>query len=172
MDKRFNEKLAEEAKRAGICREWYGKILQAADIPQLLALYVSGIDFCLSNEYPNNRILKEYGGEYLPAFGIYVDEENAELQNPRRLIALGTTRAAATFREYAMGEVFAKHSAEVAVSAQNNSFVVIDMFDESRVTVKTFGNAKVCIHQYGGTLSTESAQSAVIKVIDKHKTTY
>lgn len=168
----FNEKIALEAKRCGICREWYGKILNASGIKDLLQLYVDGIDFCLSNEFPGNGMLKEFGADLCPEYGIFVDRQNVELQNPRKLVALGTTSAAATFREYAVGEVFAKHSAEVNVSAQNNSFVVIDMFDESRLTVKAFGNAKVCIHKYGGSLSTESAQSAVIKVIDKHKTTY
>lgn len=168
----FNEKIALEAKRCGICREWYGKILNASGIEDLLKLYVDGIDFCLSNEFPGNGILKEFGGDLCQQYGIHVDRQNVELQNPRKLVALGTTSGTATFREYAVGEVFAKHSAQLKLSAQNNAFVVIDMFDESRVTVSAFGNAKVCVHKYGGELITESADSAVIKVIDKHKTTY
>lgn len=172
---RFIEKLAYEAKARGICGPGFARIFkagQAADpIRALLDYYVEGIDFCLSNEFPGNGLLREYA-DVCREYGIYVDAAGLDLQEPKRLVSLGATSGAASFAHYAVGEVYAKHQSDLIITADNNAFISVDMFDESRVTVKAFGNAKVCVHRYGGHLETESAGASVIKVIDKQKTTY
>lgn len=171
----ISEKLAYAAKSLGICAPGFARIFktgeQADPVRALLDYYVEGIDFCLSNEFPGIGILKEYA-EVCSEYGIYVDAAGLQLQDPKRLVCLGATSGAASFAQYAVGEVYAKHQSQLTIVARNNTFISVDMFDESRVTVMASENAKVCVHRYGGHLITESAGASVIKVIDKHKTTY
>lgn len=53
---KLNNKLAEMARKAGICEEWFIRLMYTEDKDKLIKMYLEGIDFCLSNEYPDNEL--------------------------------------------------------------------------------------------------------------------
>lgn len=166
-----NKRLARDAKKKGICEEWFTLLLQTEDKRELIKMYLDGIDFCLSNEYPSNDYIRRHFVGTCEAFGIFLDEA-ITAENCQHVIALGGCEGTATYDGWNVGQVFVKHQSRLKVLATGNSFVVVDVFDETAVEVEARDNAKVCVNQYGGTLTTTTDDEAVIKVIRKQSKTY
>jgi hypothetical protein len=171
---KLNKELALEAKKHNICEEWFNDLLQIEDKVRLIKMYLKGIDFCLSNEYPSLSFIKENFVGTMEKYGVFLDD-NIKGINSRYVVALGSCEGNAEYIDFGVGQVFVKHESKLNVKASGNSFVMVDMFDNSEVEVIATDNAKVCVNHYGGKLSTitNSEQgSATIKVIRKQSKTY
>lgn len=46
------QQLKEDGKAKGLCRMWQMKLRTGLDYEQLIQLYIKGIDFCISENYP------------------------------------------------------------------------------------------------------------------------
>lgn len=46
------QQLKEDGKAKGLCRMWQMKLKTGLDYEQLIQLYIRGIDFCISENYP------------------------------------------------------------------------------------------------------------------------
>ena len=57
---KVNRELARLAKQNGICEEWFNDLLTTEDKGKLIKMYLDGIDFCLSNEYPPLPFIKKH----------------------------------------------------------------------------------------------------------------
>ena len=165
------KELARQAKKAGICEEWHSQLKQLTDKEAMIDMYIRGIDFCLSNDYPSNDYIRDNFKGVMESKGIFLDDE-ITLGNPRRCVALGRTSGSVVVGGYGVCEVFAKHDSVLVVSASGNAFVEVDMFDSSEVSVHTTEHAKVHINRYGGRLTTDQRGDSVIKVVEKDKKTY
>ena len=168
---KLNKKLAEMARKAGICEEWFTRLLQTEDKGELIKMYLEGIDFCLSNEYPDNDYIRRHFVGTCEAYGIFLDEPIAAL-NPTHVVALGACEGTATYDGWNVGQVFVKHQSRLKVVASGNAFVMIDVFDDAEVEVTATADAKVCVNQYGGNISEKKDGNAVIKIIRKQSKTY
>ena len=173
---KLNRELAEMAKKNGICEDWYKELRTTEDIGKLLKMYLNGIDFCLSNEYPPLPFIRKHFVGTMEAFGIFLDEK-ITARNSKYVVALGSCTGEAEYTDFAVGEVFVKHSSKLTIKASGNAFVMVDVFDETEVEVIASGNAKVCVNQYGGNLTTTTEDEtgsgkSVIKVIHKQTKTY
>lgn len=170
----LNKELAYEAKKNGICNDWFNLLLKAESKDRLMTMYLKGIDFCLSNEYPPLSFFREHGKGIMEKYGVFLDEPIA-VGNSHYVVALGTCEGEAQYTGFAVGQVFVKHDSKLTIAASENSFVMVDMFDNTEVLVKASGNAKVCVNRYGGTVQTETESGpghAVIKIIEKNSKTY
>lgn len=165
------KELAKQAKKNGICEEWYKELRKLTDKRAMVDMYIRGIDFCLSNDYPTNDYIREHFKGVMEEKGIFLDD-SVNLVNFRYCVALGKTKATIKVTGYKACEVFAKHQSEVNVVAEGDAFVEIDMFDDSTLCVTSAGKAKVHINRYGGTLRFEQNDDSVIKVVEKDKKTY
>ena len=164
--------LAREARRKGICDEWHRDLMVLNDKDDMLDMYIRGIDFCLSNDYPDNDFIRAHFKGTMETHGIYLDDR-VNLTNPERCVALGDTHGSIHVSGYAVTEVFAKHDARLSVTADDHAFVMVDVFDRSEVTVSARDAAKICVNRYGGARVTiASGSTGQIKVIEKHKETY
>ena len=56
-------------------------------------MYVKGIDFCLSNNFPSNDGLLAFGGDALKGYGIYVNSNPAEVIPGDFMVLLGASKA-------------------------------------------------------------------------------
>jgi hypothetical protein len=169
--KKIGIELAKLAKEKGICDEWFVDLKKTEDIDKLLDMYLRGIDFCLSNEFPSNQFIKENFVGKMEAFGVHLDEDLKE-KNTKKLVALGGCTGEVVYNGYSTGEIFLKHDSFLNLTALDNSFVMIDMFDKSTLTVIASDNSKVCINHYGGEFEIIKKGNAVVKIIEKHKKTY
>lgn len=170
----INKELALEAKKHNICEDWFNDLLHTDNKERLIKMYLEGIDFCLSNEYPSLSFIKQNFVGVMEKYGIFLDGV-INTTNSRYVVALGSCNGSAEYIDFGVGQVFVKHESKLTVKASGNSFVMIDMFDESEVEVIATENAKICVNHYGGNLTTTTDSdtgNAIIKVIRKHSKTY
>ena len=168
---KLNNKLAEMERKAGICEEWFTRLMSTEDKDKLIKMYLEGIDFCLSNEYPDNEFIRRHFVGTCEAYGIYLDEQIATL-NSMHVVALGCCTGTAEYTDFAVGQVFVKHTGKLTITASGNSFIMVDVFDEAQIEIQATDNAKVCVNQYGGNISEKKDGNAVVKVIRKQSKTY
>lgn len=165
------KELAKQAKSKGICDDWHKQLKSLTDKRAMVDMYIRGIDFCLSNEFPNNEYIRDNFKGIMEEKGVFLDDD-VSLVNFRRCVALGKTKGNVKATCYKVCEVFAKHESNLNIIVEDNAFVEIDMFDNSVVSVTSSGKAKVHINHYGGTLTFDEREESIIKVVEKNKKTY
>ena len=169
------KELAKEAKRRGICEPWCNDLKTLGDNKKaMVAMYVKGIDFCLSNDYPSNEYIRENFKGVMEDFGVFLDD-SINLVNYKRCVALGATNGRVEITSFGVCEVFAKHDSELRIIAKDNAFVEVDIFDNAVVYVHAQDRAKVHINRYGGQIISDPINkddSAIVKIVEKHKKTY
>lgn len=171
MMNKVARELAKQAKVKGICEEWHKQLKDLTDKHDMVDMYIRGIDFCLSNEFPGNEYIRKNFKGIMEEQGVFLDD-NITLVNFRRCVALGTTKGSIKTTLYKVCEVFAKHESRLNVIAEDNAFVEIDMFDNSVVSVVSSGKAKVYINHYGGNITINEQGESTIKIVEKNKKTY
>ena len=163
------------AKKKGICKPWYDELKRFGnDKHAMIQMYIKGIDFCLSNDYPSNDFIRENFKGTMEDYGIFLDE-SVNLINYRRCVALGKTHGRVETGSYGVCEVFAKHDSELIVIAKDNAFVEIDVYDNAVLHIHATDRAKVHVKHYGGSVVADpiaDGDSAIIKIIEKYKKTY
>lgn len=169
----LGKRIAIAGRKKGLCESWQAKLAELSKQEDLLRLYLEGIDFCLSEDFPSPRFLKEQADEpLLESFGIYIDREGIRAENHAKVVCLGGTTGSVRGKDFEVSEIFIKHRSSIEIKAQGNSFIMVDMFDDSVLSVQASGNAKVCINRYGGALQYTERGDAKIKIIEKSKKTY
>ena len=170
---KINKELAAEAKAKGICQDWYKQLQRTEDKHALIKMFLDGIDFCISEDYPSPKFFQLFDG-IRQQYGIFRDEL-IESENSKYVVAFGKCEGRAKYTGYEVGQIFVKHESKLTITASGNSFVMIDVFDNAEIIIIAEDNAKVCVNKYGGniTTTTNSEQgNAVIKVIHKQSKTY
>ena len=167
----IGKELAKQAKAKGICQEWHNELKGQNDVGKLAEMYLKGIDFCLANNFPPVEYIRRNFKGKMEAFGVHLDDRLA-VTNDKKVVALGTCSGMVEIKEYGVSEVFIKHMSSIVIVARDNSFVMVDMFDDSSLNIIAGDNAKVCVNRYGGTVQFSRFDNAVVKVIEKNKKTY
>ena len=168
----LSKKLAKQAKTFDICQEWHDELKTLKDKAAMIKMYLKGIDFCLSNDYPNNEFIRANFKGVMEEYGVFLDD-SIDLVNAEKCVALGNTVGTIEINEFATSEIFIKHNSELTIIAKNNAFVVVDLFDNATVHVQAHDTAKVCVNRYGdSTVEHQNVGGGVVKIIDKHKKTY
>ncbi len=167
------KELAKEAQKLGICQEWHDELKALKSKQAMIEMYIKGIDFCLSNNYPSNDYIRVNFKGVMEDFGVFLDD-NISVTNIPNCVALGNSVGNFTADGYVVSRVFVKHNSRLNINAYGNAFVLVDVFDNAKIRVSTSGNSKVCIYLYGDECHadvTQSEQSA-IKIINKQSKTY
>lgn len=174
MQAKLSNELAILALRLGAKKDCpvYNKFQSAKSKDELVQIYIEGIDFCLSNEFPSNEYIKKHFVGVMENHGVYLDNF-INLVNPAQVVVLGETEGDIRVNGYAVSRIFIKHQSNLKINAGDHAFVMIDIFDDANMEIKASGDARVCINRYGGTiLQHREKDSATIKIIEKHKKTY
>lgn len=169
---KLNIEVLEAAKQKGICEEWAEKIATAKSKSALLQMFIDGIDFCLSREFPNKDFLKATGASLLNQFGIFIDTF-CGVQNPEKLVLLGNCEAKVTITDFAVSQIFIKHFGKAEIEVSHNAFAVIDVFDDVELKVTASGTCKVLVNVYGrAKVNHQHSGDAFVKVVEKLKDSY
>lgn len=159
------------AKKKGICKEWHDRLASLKDKDAMIDMYVRGIDFCLSNNYPGNDFIREHFKGAMEAHGVHLDDV-VDVCNMKDCVLLGRCSGRVAVDGYNVSTVYLKDDTAVSLEATGNAFVIVDMFDRARLDVMASGNAKVCINRYGGQIGKSVAGDAAVKIVEKNKPTY
>ena len=160
--KTLKKRLAEEAKAANICAEWYNHILNATSKERLLALYFGGFDFVTENDFPSEPLRREFD-DVRKHFHIYENEAFAA-RNARKLVAYTGTRGKAEYNGFAVAQIWLRQGAEVEVTASGNAYVTLDVAEGADAKIKASGKSKVVVFHHGGTITQEATDEAIITI--------
>lgn len=164
--------LAKEAKQKNICSEWHERILNAINKEQLLQLYLDGIDFSLSENYPSNTFLEKNFRDHLEEYNILLNESKA-LSNQSVVVGLGTSELVYSADEYSVSRVFIKDNTKAIIKASGCSFIMIDVFEGCEVNIVASENSKVCVNAYlGAKHSFNKLDNSHVKINLKKTKTY
>lgn len=170
------EQLKTDGINKGLCRLWQMKLHKELSIEELVNLYIKGIDFCISEDYPTLDFLREnFKGKSEP-FGVFIDDELPPTQNKPDIVLNGACKAMLEYDGYSVSRLYVRHDSEVAVIASDNAIVTIDLFDNAKLHLSVIGNdARVGINAYGQHTEVEYiglSSLAKVNTIFHDKTTY
>ena len=113
-------------------------------------MYISGLDFCVCEDFPTLEFLRDHFKGKSEPFGVYIDDDVTECVNRADTVLNGSCRALLEYSEYNVSRVFVRHSSEAAINVSDRAIVTIDAFDDSRIVVATAGeHAQVTVNLYG-----------------------
>lgn len=144
------EQLASDGWAKGLCDEWHRQLLGYTDKHDMVAMYIRGLDFCLSNDYPSNDFIRTHFSGVAEEYGVYVDALGLALVNPRRIIALGSTSGKATISDCSVADVYLKGDSKIELEVYGDAVVTIDVFDRAELSVSVRDRASVYITRYQG----------------------
>lgn len=169
----LNQYILEQAKANGICTDWATLIQQAGTKDELMEMYVKGIDFCLEHNFPSNAdLLEQMGKDGLAKYGVYVDLSQS-IVNPSFLVALGECKISSEWTGYSAAQSYVKHNSKLSCQVKDNTFVVIDCFDNSSVNVVATNESKVLVNVYGNAkVAYICTGNGIVKIVYKLKSSY
>jgi len=163
------KELKQDGIDKGLCRLWQRKLKEGLSIKDLCNLYIKGIDFCISNEYPTNDYLRTHFKGKCEPFGIFIDDD-IKLRDPKDVVLNGKCTADLEYSGFSVARVYVRHLSDAKISAIGRSFILVDAFDNTRIDLKTQGNAKVIVNLYGEAHVTSHSGNVTIK--NRNKKTY
>lgn len=170
------QQLKADGMEKGLCRMWQMKLRVGMTTEELANLYIQGIDFCISENYPTLDFLREHFRGKCEPFGVFVDDDVPTTKNVPDMVLNGACRAMLEYDGYSVSRLYMRHTSEVAVIVSGNAVLTIDIFDKSKLHISIVGDdATVSVNVYGCDTEIEyigeSTQSK-IKVTYNDKTTY
>lgn len=165
------EQLKTDGINKGLCRLWQRKLHNGLSTEELVKLYIKGIDFCISENYPTLDFLREnFKGKSEP-FGVFIDDELPPMKNEPDVVLNGACKAMLEYDGYSVSRVYARHDSHSAVNVSDNAIVTIDAFDNSYLYVAVAGtDAKVLVNLYGNAKA--DIEGVGIEVRQMNKNTY
>lgn len=167
-------KLREDARRLGLCDEWYGQWKDKTSQDKLCAMFKKGLDFCLKHKWPSKAFIKQnFTQEFLRNNGILVDDIRSfpERDNTtRRLIyikeyvLLGKSNATIrySFRPH-ICNVWATDDSIVKVYVKYGAFIMIHLFDNAKADVTTDLVSNVMVIRHSSNCSVKKEGVVTIK---------
>lgn len=160
----------------GLCRQWQMKLHDGISMEELARLFIRGIDFCISKDFPTLDFLRtHYKGRCEP-FGVLVDDDVSSANNVAEMVLNGASRAMLDYDGYSVSRLWIRHSSEAAVIVSGNAILNIDIFDNSTLHISVVGDdANVTVNTYGGNTRIEyigDGSKDKVKTIINDKTTY
>lgn len=134
----------------GLCRQWQMKLKDELDVEDLSKLFIQGIDFCISENFPTLDYFRTHFKGKCEEFGIFIDDEVSDLVDSPDVVLNGHCKAMLRYSGYTVARIFARHNSEAAVNVANNAIVTIDAFDDTNLVVATAGSdTQVFVNLYG-----------------------
>lgn len=169
----LGQELAEMAliTKEKICDEWFIKLQQTKSIDELIKMYISGIDFCFSNDYPSKDYIRQHFKGKMEEYGVFLDDTIA-IDNKRKVILLGESIASLTYTDFNVCQLYLRDNSIANVVAKDNCILCIDIFYNSKLNIVCNDNCKLIINNFGGEINIEKSETVKVKLIDKGKKGY
>ena len=155
-NKELSIKLREDARKLGLCDEWYGQWKDDTDVQELCDKYKRGLDFCIKHRWPSRGfIIQHFQKEFLRDNGILIDDARSypvrdattrRLQYIREYVLLGRSHATVrySFRPHVCN-IWVCDDSEIKVFVKYGAFILIHLFDNAKADVTTDLVSKVSV---------------------------
>lgn len=162
-NKEINRKLRDRAIAFGLCKEWQGQWNKEWTEDKMIAMYKKGIDFCLANDYPSNGFIKaNFTQEALRKGGVLIDERYS-VNNRRTVVIKGKSEIKARYNGFCIGSVYVTDNSTLALTARNNSHVIVHVLGKAAITAEQYGSARLLIIRHSATCSIVSTGKVEVK---------
>lgn len=141
-----SEELKKKAIALDLCKEWTDGWVNP-NLDELCEMFISGIDFCIKNDYPSLEYIKKHFGVIAENHGIFVDTE-INLHNPDVAILMGSTKGSIKLSGYTSRDIYVRHNCEVNIKVKDKAKAFIRVFDNAKVTVENESSSRVFVYQY------------------------
>lgn len=144
------EQLRKDGTDKGLCRLWQMKLRGNLGTEALVRLYIKGIDFCISEDYPTLDFLRTHFKGRCEPYGVYIDEDMPVLANKPDLVLNGVCRGMLEYDGYSVSRLYVRHDTEIAVNVSDHAVLTIDIFNKAKLHIAVIGNdANVILNVYG-----------------------
>ena len=165
------EKLRNDGEAVGLCRLFKHKLQGDLSVEQLVNMFIKGIDFCVSNNYPTLDFMRSRFKGISEPYGAFVDDEIQGLRNKPDVILNGSCKAFLEYDGYSVCRVVSRHDTEGAVNVSGHAYVTIDVFDRSKLVICTSGNeCNVMVNVYGIQANVECIGQGIKFKVKNNKT--
>ena len=145
----LSENLKSEAIRNGLCQQWQQE-WNGANKQTLITMYLSGIDFCIQNNYPPLSFIKEnFEKDILHYNSIYVDEQITERNPTTPVVVNGECHGIMMFDGCHSATIYVRHSSTLHIEAKGLSKVWVHVYDGAKVNIEQKEGAAVYVYPYG-----------------------
>lgn len=159
------EQLKNDAISKGICEAWQNKFTDNMSIEELVKMYIKGIDFCISEDYPTLEFMKSKFKGICEPYGVFIDETVLEVNKPD-IVLNGSCEASLWYWDYTVSRLYVRHNSIANLNVLNNALVTIDVYDNSVLNIIAVDNCKIIVTLYGNSKANIS-KSDNVKVITK-----
>ena len=154
----------------GLCGDWQKKLSKNSGVKRLSELYMRGIDFCISEDFPTLEFMIEnFKGKCEP-YGIFINDSVREVNVPD-VVLNGCCDARLQYDQYSVSRLYVRHESQASVTVSDNAIITIDAFDNAFIDIETVGDkCRAIINLYGN--ATITHKGSRIKIHKKNKQTY
>lgn len=146
-EKELSMKLRADARRLGLCDQWFGEWKDDTGMERLATMFKKGLDFCIRHRWPGRSFIKQhFPTDFLRSHGILVDDtrsypvrdENRRLVYIKEYVLIGKSHASVrySFRPH-MCNIWVCDSSTVKVDVKYGAYMLIHLFDKSSADIKT-----------------------------------
>lgn len=165
---RIIKQLKADGIEKGLCRGWQRKLHSGLSLEELVKLYVQGIDFCISEDYPTLDYLRDNFKGKSEQYGVYIDDEVRELNLPN-VVLNGDCKAMLEYDGFVVAQAYIRHNSQASINVADNAIVTVDAFDNCKLFVAVAGSeAKVNINAYGNAHIECLTPGITVKLITKN----
>ena len=157
----IGKEIAQDAKKYGLCAEWYRKMLSVTTYKQLAEMYFDGDDWSMEKDFPSLSLLRKHKGAIL-LYGLVVDSTE-KFENNFRIAFFGNSESEISYSDYAVGNVIVRHQSKVKIKASGSSKVFVNLIDEARVEIEATENAEVIVYNYGQQTNYSNKGNVIVK---------
>lgn len=159
---KIGKEIALEAKKKGLCKDWFMKMCAQNYIEPLCKMYFDGSDWAMENDFPSLEILRRFKGNS-EQFGLFTDYSGT-IENSRRTAFFGKSKVEIIAKNYDVQEIYVRHNSHAKIYASDNAFVVVNVVDDAMLEVVCDGKAKVNVYCYGKVQNITTGGTGHVKV--------
>ena len=164
------DELKTDGIAKGLCENWQGKLTNNSSVKRLSEMYIRGIDFCISENYPTLEFMRDnFKGKCEP-YGIFIDDENVSLANKESVVLNGRCEAELEYDGYSVSKIYIRHNSEAIIDVREHALVTVDVFDDSCTKIHSSDISTVLVYVYGSAKVYYSGKG--VKISYKNKNSY
>jgi len=172
-ERELSIKLREDARKVGLCDEWYKEWDDDTTKAELIGKYKRGLDFCIKHRWPSMAFIKKhFTQDFLRDNGILVDDTrsypvrdaNRRLVYLKDFVLLGESNATIrySFRPH-MCNVWVCDDSAIKVDVKYGAYILIHLFDNATANVVTDLVSKVCVIRHTATTKVKKEGCVTIR---------
>lgn len=143
----IGKEIAIQAKKFGLCAEWYRKMLQVTTYKQLADMYFDGDDWSMEQDFPTLDLLAKHKGAIFP-YGMIVDAKKERFDNIRQLAFFGNSECDIHYDNYNVGTIIARHHSKLNIFCEENTKLFVNLLDFAEICVIARHEAEVIVYNY------------------------